>query len=86
MEKVPEVAVCGIDRERGLLLGADGQAFREWEPNTWVVAGEEHPGVVYLGTGRHGGGIVLRPLFVRDVAGWRNASTGARPPAGVALP
>ena len=84
--RAAEVGVVSIDKTRGLLVGSDGRSYREWEPNTWADSGEARPQVVYLGTGRHGGGIVLRPLFVRTSDGWVNATTGRPAPDHVRLP
>lgn len=84
--RASEVGVVSIDRARGVLVGSDGRRYREWEPNTWAVDGEDSPQVVYLGTGRHAGGIVLRPLFVYAAGEWVNATTGKPAPEHVLLP
>ena len=81
------ISVVGIDAERNLLKGEDGRLYRECEPNTWAAA-DGPIDAVYLGTGRHGGGIVLRVLFVRscDGSGWVNATTGRPAPENAKLP
>ena len=81
------IAVVGVDSERNLLKGEDGRFYRECEPNTWAVA-DGPVDAVYLGTGRHGGGSVLRVLFVRseDGSGWVNATTGRPAPENAKLP
>ncbi|MGN0078302.1 MAG: GAF domain-containing sensor histidine kinase [Coriobacteriales bacterium] len=40
--------------------------------------------VAYLGTGRHGGGIILRPLFIKESGSWVNATTGKEAPTELA--
>lgn len=81
------VAIVGMDPDRRLLKGEDGLLYRECEPNTWVAT-DGPINAVYLGTGRHGGGIVLRVLFVKseDGSGWVNATTGRPAPANAKLP
>ena len=81
----PEVAVCDIDAPGNRLIGADGRSSAEADPNTWVPE-TGFRDVVYLGTGRHGGGVVLRPLFVKRAGVWINVSTGKPAPSGVSLP
>lgn len=83
--KIAEVAVRDIDVERNVLIGVDGRSYVEAEPNTWVSETGDHD-VAYLGTGRHGGGIVLRPLFVRCAGMWLNTSTGKPAPSNINLP
>ena len=82
--RIAPVAVVDMDRARNQLIGEDGRRFGEVEPNTWAAL--DDPSVVYLGTGRHGGGIVLRALYVHEDGGWVNASTGRPAPAHVRLP
>lgn len=80
----PEVPICAMDAAQNLLYGADGMAFEEVTPNVWMSTGAERS-VAYLGTGKHAGGIVLRPLFVRgDGGSWLNATTGTPAPAEMA--
>ncbi|MDO4291288.1 MAG: hypothetical protein Q4C41_08700 [Eggerthellaceae bacterium] len=83
-ERVAPVAVVDMDRERNQLIGEDGRRYAEVEPNTWTCV--EDRSVVYLGTGRHGGGIVLRALYVRTERGWVNATVGRPAPACVRVP
>ena len=75
---VEEVPVCDMDWEHSLLIGTDGRAYREIETNIWAASAT--PDVLYLGTGRHGGGIVLRPLYVQICGTWLNVSTGRTAP------
>lgn len=81
---IGEVPICDIDRAATQLVDGEGRRYREVATNLWI---EAVPGtffdVVYLGTGRHGGGIVLRPLFAKEDGRWRNVSTGALAPAGL---
>lgn len=81
---IAPVAVAGIDAQAGQLIGEDGRRYTEIEPNLWVSL--EDSSVAYLGTGRHGGGIVLRALYVHDGGGWLNVTTGKPAPPGVRLP
>mgnify|MGYP004478641597 CR=1 FL=1 len=83
-ERVAPVSVVDMDRELNQLIGEDGRRYVEVEPNTWTCADDRS--VVYLGTGRHGGGIVLRALYVRTDSGWVNATVGRPAPAHVRLP
>lgn len=76
----PEVPVCSMDAAQGLLHGADGGTYAEVTTNIWMRQ-DQSQRVAYLGTGRHGGGIILRPLFIREGASWKNATTGAVAPA-----
>lgn len=80
---IPEVAICDMDSRTQLLTGVNGCVYREINTNIWVNA-LEYDGVAYLGTGRHGGGIILRPLFVESDGKWLNASTGAEAPRDLA--
>lgn len=73
--EIVEVPICDMQSVGSLLEGVDGRTFREIATNIWANV-EGGDGVVYLGTGRHGGGIVLRPLFVMLDGVWVNASTG----------
>ncbi|WP_158539764.1 hypothetical protein [Gordonibacter sp. 28C] len=75
---IGEVSVRDMDHERSLLIGIDDRAYREVETNIWAAG--EVPDVLYLGTGRHGGGIVLRPLYVLADGTWLNVSTGRTAP------
>lgn len=83
-KRIAPVAVIDMDRARNVLVGEDGRRYREAESNTWVAV--DDPSVVYLGTGRHGGGIVLRALYVRSGGEWVNATTGKPAPEHVTLP
>lgn len=80
IEAVPssgEIAVADMDYQLSELTGVDGSRFYEITSNLWARFGENPPCVVYLGTGRHGGGIVLRPMYVRSSDGsWINTSSG----------
>lgn len=69
--------VADMDAASNTLFSSDGVGFREVHPNIWM-----HPGAdcAYLGTGRHGGGITLRLLYVRFNDAWVNVETGRRAP------
>lgn len=82
--RIAPVAVVDMDRARNQLVGEDGRRYSEAEPNIWISA--DDPSIAYLGTGRHGGGIVLRALYVHDGSRWLNASTGKPAPSKVKLP
>lgn len=77
-----EVPICDMDSEANVLIGPDGRAFVEVETNIWVDR-DRFERVAYLGTGRHGGGIVLRPMFVKTEGVWKNVTTGREAPAGM---
>lgn len=76
---VGEVPICDMESDANLLYGVDGRVFCEVETNIWANRNRRE-GVAYLGTGRHGGGIVLRPLFVEIDGEWFNATTGKPTP------
>ena len=45
---------------------------------------EDNNRIAYLGTGKHGDGIVLRPLFYESGGIWKNATTGREAPKELA--
>lgn len=79
---VAEVAVCDMDAKASLLIGVDGRRFEEVKTNLWMPV-EGARDTAYLGTGRHGGGIVLKPLYVALDGSWRNVTTGREAPLGL---
>lgn len=72
-----DILIAGMDARSNVLIAADGRRFHEVNSNIWKVRGE---GAAYLGTGRHGGGITLRLLFVKDGDAWYNVETGRPAP------
>lgn len=80
---IAEVPICDMDRERFLLVDFDGRRYHEVKTNLWAEADNEARDIVYLGTGRHGGGIVLKPLFVKTNGLWINATTGREAPVNM---
>lgn len=80
---IAEVPIRDMDREAFLLYGWDGRAFREVGTNIFAEVDERHSDAVYLSTGKHGGGITLRPLYIRVNGDWLNASTGHKAPPGM---
>ncbi|MBO4353175.1 MAG: hypothetical protein J5818_06765 [Eggerthellaceae bacterium] len=72
---IGEVAVCGIEADPPMLHGVNGCVYLEAEGNIWMSL-DEKADVAYVGTCRHAGGVVLRPLFVKVDGVWRNAFTG----------
>ena len=56
---------------------AGKRAFFELNSNIWKERGSK---AAYLGTGRHGGGIVLRIMFVEVDGHWFNVATGQSAP------
>lgn len=83
---VAPVRICGIDAGRGLLEAEGGELFHEVATNLWAPLDRRAPRAVYLGTGRHQGGLVLRPLYADFGKGWRNISTGKPAPEGMLEP
>jgi len=72
---VAEVPVCGMEDMPLVLHGIDGNRYIEVDGNIWMAVGGE--GIVaYVGTSRHGGHMVLRPLFVKVDGAWINLVTG----------
>lgn len=70
-----EVPVCGIGADPPVLHGTNACAYYEVEGNIWMSA-DEGADVAYVGTCRHAGGVVLRPLFVKVDGVWRHCLTG----------
>ena len=83
--RVFEVGVVDMDRAGKRLVGIDGRTYHEVGFNVWVdtALSREAADVVYLGTGRHGGGVTLRPLFYKADGAWYNFTTGRRAPEGM---
>ena len=79
LKEIPIASICSLHS----LLGKDGLVYHEIETNLWAAGSESECAVVYLGTGRHGDGIVLRPLFIKDGDVWRNIATNEIAPAGM---
>lgn len=77
-----EVLICDMDAGKHQLIDEAGNRYEEVETNIWGrMEGQGSRRVLYLGTGRHGGGIILRALYVKDDAGaWLNGSTGRPAP------
>ena len=72
---ITEVPVVGMDDMPLVLHGTDGKSYMEVDGNVWMALGDSHE-VAYVGTSRHGGHMVLRPLFVKLDGVWRNSTTG----------
>lgn len=82
---ITEVAVVDVNGAAKRLIGANGRTYHEIETNIWADTPPEEgeSDVVFLGTSRHGGGIVLRPLYLCIDGTWRNATTGREAPCGM---
>ena len=72
---IGEVPVCGMEELPLVLRGVDGNRYTEVDGNIWMAIGGEGS-VAYVGTSRHGGHMVLRPLYVMVDGVWRNLITG----------
>ena len=72
---IREVPVCGSDDMPLVLHGVDGNRYIEIDGNVWMAVGGEGT-VAYVGTSRHGGHMVLRPLFAKVDGTWFNLVTG----------
>ena len=72
---IGEVPICGIDPATFEMKGTNGCLYREVDTNIWMNA-KEDDGIAYVGTSRHAGGVVLRPLFLNIEGIWLNAVTG----------
>lgn len=83
---IAPIDICGIDYQRITLTDACGRVFHEAATNLWACDDPSVRQVIYLGTGKHHGGITLRPLFVDCGEGWCNISTGKPAPRGMLLP
>ncbi len=82
---IGEVGVVDMDGSKKQLVGADGKVYHEIDFNVWadVDLSRRDVEVVYLGTGRHGGGVTLRPLFFKEDGIWYNFTTGREAPDGM---
>lgn len=72
---VGEVPVCGMEEMPLVLRGVDGNRYIEVDSNVWMAVGGKGS-VAYVGTSRHGGHMVLRPLYAKIDGMWRNLITG----------
>ncbi len=77
-----EVWICGIDAAHHQLIDADGNRFEEVETNLWGRVGAHGSRrAIYLGTGKHGGGITLRLLYKKNnMNEWVNVFTNCVAP------
>ena len=77
-----EVKIDDMDAPKHQLMDAAGHRFEEVETNIWGRMDEgASRRVLYLGTGKHAGGIILRALYFKLESGeWINASTGSPAP------
>ena len=67
------------DDGRYILIDESGRNYKEVCTNQFVDLDGSHD-LRFLGTGRHQGGIVLRPLYGRIDGLWYNISTGKPAP------
>lgn len=82
-----DVYVRDIDKVLNHLMDARGRRFAEMGANVWGKVGARDRAILYCGTGRHGGGVMLRPLFLRvDEGTWLNATTGRPAPTSLLGP
>ena len=58
-----------------VLHGSNGHSYYEVETNIWMDTHGDGD-VAFVGTSRHAGGIVLRPMFLNIEGIWLNAITG----------
>lgn len=70
-----EVPVCDMTDAPLRLYDKDGCAYKEVDTNIWMKA-DEPSDAAYVGTSKHGGGVVLRLMFVKDDGRWVNVITG----------
>lgn len=77
-----EVRICDMDAAKNQLIDECGRRYEEVETNIWgPLSPKGARRILYLGTGRHGGGIILRALYAKTDAGeWLNSATGERAP------
>ena len=72
---IVEVPVWDMSDAPLTVYDCDHRAYREVGTNIWMPV--DNPGdVAYVGTSRHAGGVVLRPLFLKIDGVWRNAMSG----------
>lgn len=72
-----DIQICDMQRMPNVLYSSEGREFREVKTNIWAENGPDSD-ALYLSTGRHNGGIMLRLLFVKIDGVWRNALTGKK--------
>lgn len=68
-----DIPVASMAKNSAFLLDPEGRMFQEVNSNIWM---QPHANAAYLGTSRHGGGMVLRLMFVKIDDEWINATTG----------
>jgi len=74
------VFIRNLDRKNFTMLGEDGRLYREVDTNLWMASDELPARLAYVSVGRHGGSIMLEPLFLRIGDAWYNISTGRKAP------
>lgn len=84
--EIHEEPVCGMDYDRITLKDTRGREYVEACTNIWVTGSDDVCNAAYLGCGKHGAGILLRPLFGRIDGQWYNLGTGQPAPEGLTLP
>lgn len=85
MARFHEIPIMALDRARAELVGTDGFRYAEIVESIWAPTGVRDIRCVYLQTMTHGGGICLRPLYVREGDTWVNATTASEAPSSLDL-
>lgn len=80
-----DVPICGMDYNTSELTGIDGSVYVQVHSNLWAKRDAPDDPIVYLGTGKHGSGIILRPLFVREGGVWQNVVNRKPAPDNIPL-
>ena len=78
--KARPVFARDLDRRSSVILGDDGLRYREVDTNLWVGEADRPASLAYLSVGRHGGSIMLEPMFLLLGGVWYNVSTGRPAP------
>ena len=79
------VFIRNLDRKNFTMLGEDGRLYREVDTNLWMADDEVPARLAYISVGRHGGSIMLEPLFLCVGGVWYNVLTGRKAPNCVRL-
>lgn len=81
-QDVSEVCIWTMNKDHMLLYDVDGNEFEHVETNIWGRSGQAGVRrILYLGTGKHGDRVTLRPLYVKlDDGRWVNSTTAKDAP------
>ncbi len=72
-----EVPIAGMSKDKERLISSSGESFYELAcSNLWRSDDADKRDFLYVGTGKHAGGVVLRPVLANVGGHWINVFTG----------